>query len=318
MSTFLLPSAPVRSFEDYLATATGGGGVARAQELGPDATIEELTRAGLRGRGGAGFPTGRKWASIAGQPGTRRFVVCNGAEGEPGTFKDRALLRANPYQLVEGVIIAAFAVGADTAYICVKSSFERERELVTTAIQDFQQAGICRDCEVIVVSGPDEYLFGEEKAMLEVFEGKPPLPRLSPPYESGLFASGPQSGWESTTPVAIRNTGPNPTLVNNVETLSNVPHILVHGADWFRSILGNIEAVALDTAAALEVADPDGAPLATEIYVGICKFIARLDPQPGSPATARSLASVSHRYSEPRQGRRAGRQKDRPVLTPAL
>lgn len=235
MNTFLLPPEPVRSLSDYLA-ATGGGGVARAQALGPDATIDEVTRSGLRGRGGAGFPTGRKWASIASQEGARRFVVCNGAEGEPGTFKDRALLRANPYQLVEGVIIAAFAVGAEVAYICLKASFGRERELVMSAVQDFQQAGICRDCEVIVVAGPDEYLFGEEKAMLEVIEGKPPLPRLSPPYETGLFASGPQSGWESTTPVAVRNAGPNPTLVNNVETLSNVPHILVHGADWFRSM----------------------------------------------------------------------------------
>lgn len=138
MSTFLLPSQPVRSIEDYLATDAGGRGVARAQELGPEPTIEVLTRAGLRGRGGAGFPTGRKWASIAAQTSTRRFVVCNGAEGEPGTFKDRALIRANPYQLVEGVIIAAFAVGAGAAYICLKSSFARERELVMLAIQELQ------------------------------------------------------------------------------------------------------------------------------------------------------------------------------------
>src|SRR5947207_189096 len=108
---FLLPRTPVTSLEDYFATG-GGVGLRRALDLGPAATIEEILRSGLRGRGGAGFPTGRKWASVAGQPGAHHYAVCNAAEGEPGTFKDRALLRANPYQLVEGLVIAAFAVGA--------------------------------------------------------------------------------------------------------------------------------------------------------------------------------------------------------------
>ena len=235
MTTFLLPEEAIESLDAYLATETGGRGVARAQALGPVGTIEEVRRSGLRGRGGAGFPTGRKWDSIATQDGTRRFVVCNGAEGEPGTFKDRALVRADPYQLVEGVVIAAFAVGADAAYICLKERFTRERELVITAVREFQDAGICPDCEVTVVAGPEEYLFGEEKAMLEVIEGKPPLPRLFPPYEHGLFAAHPQLGWEST-PVQVRGRGPNPTLVNNLETLSNIPHILARGADWFRAM----------------------------------------------------------------------------------
>ena len=103
MPTFLLPDAPITSLDAYLATDTGGLGVATAQRLGPAATIDEIARSGLRGRGGGGFPTGRKWAGIAAQTGDRRYLVCNGAEGEPGTFKDRALLRANPYQLVEGL-----------------------------------------------------------------------------------------------------------------------------------------------------------------------------------------------------------------------
>jgi NADH:ubiquinone oxidoreductase subunit F (NADH-binding) len=163
--------------------------------------------------------------------------VCNGAEGEPGTFKDRSLLRANPYQLVEGLIIAAFAVGADEAFICLKASFEHEIAAVTRAVQELQSAGICSDCTVTIVAGPDEYLFGEEKAMLEVIEGKPPLPRWFPPHEHGLYASGPQEGWEggSARPDDA-GAGANPTVVNNVETLSNVPHILARGAEWFRSM----------------------------------------------------------------------------------
>ena len=243
--TFLLPDAPLTSLDAYLATDTGGLGVAAAQRLGPEATIEEVVRSGLRGRGGGGFPTGTKWSGIARQTGSRRFVVCNGAEGEPGTFKDRALLRANPYQVVEGLIIAAFAVGADEAFICVKGSYRREREAVTRAVQELQAAGICRDCTISVVAGPDEYLFGEEKAMLEVIEGKPPLPRWFPPYEHGLFATIPQGGWEAGPGSGGTGGGSggvagggeaNPTLVNNVETLANVAHILARGADWFRSM----------------------------------------------------------------------------------
>jgi len=237
MTTFLLPNRPITSLDGYLATETGGLGVETAQRLGSKAAIEMITAAGLRGRGGGGFPTGRKWAGIAGQEGTRRYLVCNGAEGEPGTFKDRALLRANPYQVVEGLIIAAFAVGAEEAFICLKASFEREIAAVTRAVQEFQSAGICSDCTVTIVAGPEEYLFGEEKAMLEVIEGKPPLPRWFPPYEHGLFAASPQEGWEAGPHGSHRRTDePNPTLVNNVETLANVPHILARGADWFRSM----------------------------------------------------------------------------------
>ena len=237
MTTFLLPTAPVASVDEYLANGVGGAGVAAAQRLGPKATIDLVAASGLRGRGGGGFPTGRKWAGIAGQAVSRRYLVCNGAEGEPGTFKDRALLRANPYQVVEGLVIAAFAIGAEEAFICLKASFEREIAAVTRAVQELQAAGICTDCTVTIVAGPDEYLFGEEKAMLEVIEGKPPLPRWFPPYDQGLFAASPQGGWEAGPHGAHRRGDePNPTLVNNVETLANVPHILARGADWFRSM----------------------------------------------------------------------------------
>jgi NADH:ubiquinone oxidoreductase subunit F (NADH-binding) len=272
VSGFLLPADPVDSLEEWLRSDSGGLGVATAQRLGPAATIEVIAESGLRGRGGGGFPTGRKWAGIAAQDGTRRYVVVNGAEGEPGTFKDRALLRANPYQVVEGLIIAAFAVGAEEAFICLKASFGREISRVTAAVQEFQAAGICRDCAVNVVAGPDEYLFGEEKALLEVIEGKPPLPRTLPPYEHGLFAGGPQEGWEAggAAPNGRRG-GPNPTLVNNVETLANGPHILAHGSRWFRSMgtsqsTGNVVATVVGDVVAPDVGEVEfGTPLGAVI-----------------------------------------------------
>jgi NADH:ubiquinone oxidoreductase subunit F (NADH-binding) len=237
MTTHLLPTEPITTLDAYLATETGGRGIAAARRLGPTGTIDRIAESGLRGRGGGGFPTGRKWGGVRGQPGTggRRYVVANGAEGEPGTFKDRALLRANPYQVVEGLAIAALAVGADEAFLALKASFEREIEGVTRAVQELQAAGVCGDCTVTIVAGPDEYLFGEEKAMLEVIEGKPPLPRWFPPFEHGLFAAGPQEGWESGGRPRDPGAGSNPTLVNNVETLANATHILARGPEWFRS-----------------------------------------------------------------------------------
>ncbi|MGH9023973.1 MAG: NADH-ubiquinone oxidoreductase-F iron-sulfur binding region domain-containing protein [Acidimicrobiia bacterium] len=238
---FLLPPKPIRSFDEYLATDWGGLGIRRATELGSAETIAEIARSGLRGRGGAGFPTGRKWATVAGaSTSDRRFVVCNAAEGEPGTFKDRALLRTNPYQVVEGLIIAANTMGADRAYVCLKASFEAEIAALTTAASEMQASGLCGDCEVALIAGPEEYLFGEEKAMLEVIEGREPLPRILPPYQHGLFATSPQAGWEASGPGPIveglRRTGSNPTLVNNAETLANLAPILARGADWFRSL----------------------------------------------------------------------------------
>jgi NADH-quinone oxidoreductase subunit F len=239
-SPFLLPPEPVGTLDEYLATDWGGLGLKRATELGPDGTIDEIARSGLRGRGGGGFPTGRKWAGVRDQPGTHRYVVANGAEGEPGTFKDRALMRTNPYQVVEGLMIAGFAVGAVETYLCVKASFTEEVERLTTAVAEMQRAGICADCTVTIVQGPDEYLYGEEKALLEVIEGNPPLPRLLPPFEHGLFVTLPQMGWEAHgTGPGHEADGPhigNPTLVNNVETLANVPHILARGADWHRDL----------------------------------------------------------------------------------
>jgi NADH:ubiquinone oxidoreductase subunit F (NADH-binding) len=232
---FLLPPVPLRSLGEYEAVG-GGEGLARAQEIGPDLTLKEVQLSGLRGRGGAGFPTGRKWTTIRSAAGSAKYAVVNAAEGEPGTFKDRALLRANPYQLVEGLAIAALAVGTADAYIGVKASFEAETAALRRAVEEMAAAGMLGDLTVNIVTGPDEYLFGEEKALLEVIEGNAPLPRLFPPYQHGLFATGIQMGWQASvgTPDEA-HPDPHPTLVNNVETLSNVPHILRKGAEWYRS-----------------------------------------------------------------------------------
>ena len=243
---YLLPGQPVTSVAEWQGMG-GGQALEIARRLGPDDTIEELGTAGLRGRGGAGFPTARKWAGVRSSPGTHRFVVCNAAEGEPSSFKDRALLRTNPYQVVEGLAVAALTIGAREAFIGVKARFEPEVERLTRAVEELQAAGLAGDIPITVVAGPDEYLFGEEKALLEVIEGKPPMPRLLPPYEHGLFATGSQMGWEAVPrePGSPSGSGPqpgpardlaNPTLINNVETLANVFHILVRGAEWFRSM----------------------------------------------------------------------------------
>jgi NADH-quinone oxidoreductase subunit F len=230
----LLDGTPVDSLAEY--EIRGGGEALRLVErLGPDGVVDELDRSGLRGRGGAGFPTATKWRSImaGGEAAGERFVVANGAEGEPGTFKDRALLRHDPYQLVEGVLVAARTIGARRAFIALKSSFAREAERVAVAVAEFAAAGRAPEVEVTLVQGPDEYLFGEEKALLEVIEGEDPLPRMFPPYLYGLFTTNPQFGWSAGTTGDDRiPDGSNPTLVNNIETLSTVPGIVRNGGDW--------------------------------------------------------------------------------------
>lgn len=234
----LLSGEPVHSFAAYLEQG-GLTGYQAAERLGPAATIEVLTASGLRGRGGAGFPVGGKWLSIAagGPEAGDRFVVANGAEGEPGTFKDRSILRHNPYPLIEGLLIAARVFGARRAFIALKGSFEVEAERVVSAAAEFAAAGVAADAGIELVHGPDEYLFGEEKALLEVIEGEEPLPRLFPPYIYGLFTRSPQVGWSAGSTLDDPDrAGSNPTLVNNVETLSTVPAILANGADWYRSM----------------------------------------------------------------------------------
>jgi NADH-quinone oxidoreductase subunit F len=231
---FLLPDTPIGDVDAYFA-AGGGDGLVAARALGPDSTIDEVTASGLRGRGGGGFPTGVKWRSVRGSGGGRRYVVANGAEGEPATFKDRTLMRLDPYRVVEGAAIAALAVGATDIFLATKASFAVEASALRRAAVELSGSGLLGDLTISVVEGPDEYLYGEEKAMLEVIEGRDPLPRELPPWQHGLFATVP-IGWEGRD----QDRGPawesNPTSVNNVETLANVTHILAKGADWFRTM----------------------------------------------------------------------------------
>lgn len=211
-----------RRWESLDAYRAPGGlhGLEAALALPPEDVIGIVAESGLRGRGGGGFPTGEKWLAIREVGTGERYVVCNAAEGEPATFKDRHLLRTNPYQVLEGLLIAAYAIGAAGAYIGLKEAFAPESSALVRAAQEMHDAGVADPVPVEIVYGPDLYLFGEETGLLEVIEGRPPLPRSHRPYMEGLFAQPPAE---------------DPTLVNNVETLANVPHILREGPDWLRA-----------------------------------------------------------------------------------
>lgn len=220
---YLLPDNPVDSLADYETNHEGRRGLTAALERDPGEVVAEVARSGLRGRGGAGFPTGMKWQSVVESArGTDSpvYLACNGAEGEPGTYKDRALIATSPFQLLEGVLIALHATGAEAAFVGVKERFTRELGRLDAALEEMADARWPGADRVRIVAGPDEYLFGEEKALLEVIEGKLPLPRILPPYMQGLFATMDR---------------PHPTIVNNVETLCHVRHVLARGADWFRA-----------------------------------------------------------------------------------
>ena len=220
---FLLPERPIESLDAYIS---GGGGEAlnKALTMPREQVIAEVKKSGLRGRGGGGFPTGLKWAGVAHDPCPTRYLVCNGSEGEPGSFKDHMLMRKNPYQLLEGIAIAAYAIKATKAFLGIKASYQKEVGAVKRAIDEMLKRNVLGPAPIELVLGPEDYLFGEEKALLEVVEGRDPMPREAdnPPYVDGLFITDPAQ--------------PNPTVVNNVETLSNIPHIVHRGAAWFRTI----------------------------------------------------------------------------------
>ena len=212
---------PINSLAEYKARG-GLKGLEKARGLSREAVIAEVKKSGLRGRGGAGFPTAIKWETVKSDPSPKKYVVCNFAEGEPGTYKDRYFLLKNPYIVLEGMLIAAHAINAQQAIIGTKAKFKKIGLVprLTQAIKEYEEAGVCPKDYLRLVLGPDEYLFGEEKALLEVIDGRGAMPRFYPPYLVGVgFTT-----WES-----------NPTVVNNAESLSQVALILARGADWFRT-----------------------------------------------------------------------------------
>ncbi len=219
---------PDRVYHTVQDWPEAGKGLARAHQLGPEGTIAEVRTANLRGRGGAGFPAAIKWANIRADKCPIKYTVCNSAEGEPGTYKDRWLIRHNPYIILEGVAIAAYALGAKEAYICMKVIFEREYDRLTAARDEMVAAGMLGDIPVHIVKGADEYLLGEERGLLEAIEGNFPFPRVSPPYVHGLFTA--QGMFSAETEEN------NPACVNNVETLTHACNILREGVDYFKSV----------------------------------------------------------------------------------
>lgn len=232
----VLDREAIETMADYVAIG-GGEALDIARQIGPHELADLISDSGLRGRGGAGFPTGLKWKTVAASrsevlPTT---VVVNAAEGEPGTFKDRALIRTNPFRLLEGTVIAAIAVGAPRIRIGIKASFGREVSRLERAIDEATTAGWFEGLNIAMVLGPDAYLFGEETALLEVIEGRQPFPRVTPPFRRGLE----EGDTRSAGGVHLATLGGSdepPALVDNVETLSNVPLIVTNGVEWFREL----------------------------------------------------------------------------------
>ena len=198
----------------------------RALQLTPDEVISLVKDSGLRGRGGAGFPTGMKWGFIPQGDGKPHYLVVNADESEPGTCKDIPLMMAAPHQLVEGVLISAYAIRASTAFIYVRGEVVHVLRRLQNAVREAYEAGFAGcdilgsgfDCEVVVHAGAGAYICGEETALLDSLEGYRGQPRLRPPFPAvaGLYGS--------------------PTVINNVESIASVPPIVTNGVDWFRSM----------------------------------------------------------------------------------
>ena len=226
---------PISTLADYVRHR-GGRGLEAASSMTPDDIIAVVLASGLRGRGGAGFPTGRKWRTVADMHSDEEAtcVIVNAAEGEPGTFKDRHLLRTDPYHVIEGALIAARAVQGSEIIFALKKVNTIEHEILEGAIAEVIDAGWANGLSIRVATGPDEYLFGEESALLEVIDGRNPFPRIAPPYRRGVSEETSSSGLSARVKMAGPGGGA-PALANNVETFANVAHIVARGAEWFRT-----------------------------------------------------------------------------------
>lgn len=208
---------------------SGGIGLKHALQA-PDNIVRILEQADLRGMGGAGFPTHRKWQAVANQESDEKYILCNGNEDEPGTFKDRLLLKEAPHQIIEGALIAAVAIKANHVYLYINPHQTQAITAMTLAVEQWHQNSLFTDIEAYlnkpldlkIVKSSGRYIGGEETAVISTVEGGFPFPRQKPPYpfESGVFGK--------------------PTLINNVETLATVTHILKNGAQWYNELgIGN-------------------------------------------------------------------------------
>ncbi|MGQ4647859.1 NADH-quinone oxidoreductase subunit NuoF [Lyngbya aestuarii] len=212
--------------EEYIAVGGYQQLYHSIQEMKPEDVVEEITKSGLRGRGGGGYPTGLKWATVAKMPGEQKYVICNADEGDPGAFMDRSVLESDPHRIIEGMAIAGYAVGANHGYIYVRAEYPLAIKNLQTAIKQAKKLGILGsqifdspfDFKIDIRVGAGAFVCGEETALIASVEGKRGTPRPRPPYpaESGL--------WEC------------PTLINNVESFANVPAIIREGAAWYASI----------------------------------------------------------------------------------
>jgi NADH-quinone oxidoreductase subunit F len=211
---------------DFYVKTGGYDALKKALGMTPDAVVEAVKQSGLRGRGGAGFPTGMKWQFVDKKSPKPKYILCNADESEPGTFKDHVLMERNPHLLFEGCLIACYAIGAKVAYIYIRGEFYHVQEVLEQELAKARAAGFVGknifgtgfDCELHVHRGAGAYEAGEETALIESLEGKRAQPRLKPPFpaSAGLYGC--------------------PSAVNNVETLCNVPPIIQHGAAWFAAI----------------------------------------------------------------------------------
>ncbi|MEK7367326.1 MAG: NADH-quinone oxidoreductase subunit NuoF [candidate division NC10 bacterium] len=211
---------------DYLAA--GGYEAVRTVvgKIPPAGVIEIVKRSGLRGRGGAGFPTGLKWGFVPKDSDRPKYLLCNADESEPGTFKDRQLIERDPHQLLEGMILAAYAIGCHHSYIYIRGELVHGAGVLARALAEATAQGFLGknilgsgyDLEITLHRGAGAYICGEETALIESLEGKKGMPRIRPPFP------------------AVRGLYQCPTVVNNVETLSNLPHILTRGPAWYASI----------------------------------------------------------------------------------
>ncbi len=213
------------NIDEYLGVG-GYDALGKALSLKPEEVVDEVERSGLRGRGGAGFPTGTKWRFAAREKDPVKYVVCNADEGDPGAFMDRSILEGDPHAVLEGLAIAGYAIGAQEAFIYCRAEYPLALKRLDIAIQQAEERGWLGDdiqgkgfsFKINVVQGAGAFVCGEETALMASIEGKRGMPRPRPPFpaQSGLWG--------------------HPTNINNVETLANVRHILLKGADWFSSI----------------------------------------------------------------------------------